>query len=306
MEIKPIIKVGFTDYFKGLDDFFISWLSAKYEVVRDDSEPDFLFFCDETFGTHNKMFNNKPVVKIFFTGENRRAWNYPSDAAITFDHYDTKNHYRLPLYVLDHWVMVNKLGMESIDSRDQAKRDGNMPDKTEFCCFISGNPGNEHRNKFFHLLSEYKKVDSYGPLFNNMGSVLPRGDDAAKNKDGVMQKYKFNLCFENGDYPGYCTEKLMHALYSFTIPIYSGSTTAAVDFNPDAFLSWHDGLSDNVLMDHIIRLDQNDDLYKNMWNKTIWTRDIFQPISTNAARKYWDQERFVNWFINNIYPMRKL
>lgn len=290
METKPQIKIGFVDYFKGIDELFMHWLSAQYDVIRDDVNPDFLFFCDETFGQQNLTYDMNKVVKIFYTGENRRPWNYATHFAITFDHHDTATHYRLPLYVVDHFIMTNKLGMDTVWNREFDRMDGPTPEKTEFCCFISGNPGNQHRNEFFHKLSKYKKVDAYGPLFNNTGYVLPRGDEAAKNKDGVLKKYKFNLCFENGQWPGYCTEKLFHALYSHTVPIYAGSPTAALDFNPKAFLNWHDTMSDDDLIEHIRVIDES----PLLMNKMLQEHMI-------ADQKWWDSARFLRWFDQNVY-----
>ena len=289
---KPVLRLGFTDYFENLDEFFVEWLSERYEIVRDDTNPDFLIFCDETFGQNNKTYDPTKVVKIFYTGENRRAWNYQCEVAITFDHYDQDNHYRLPLYVIDKWVMNRKLGMFFPSPRTPKT----MAEKTGFCCFISGNPANQHRNDFFHKLSKYKKVDSYGPLFNNMGP-LPRGPDAAAQKMSVLPKYKFNLCFENGDHPGYCTEKLMHALWMGTVPIYCGSSTAGLDFHSPSFLSWHGYLDDDKLLEMIVAVDENEEIYEAIF------------MNGNKAHKnnnvYADKNRFLNWFDKNVYPRKK-
>ena len=51
------IKIGFTDYFEPVDEFFTDILSKRYEVVRDDADPDYLFFCDETFGQNNLKYD---------------------------------------------------------------------------------------------------------------------------------------------------------------------------------------------------------------------------------------------------------
>ena len=40
MQSKPILRLGFTDYFGTLDDFFIDTLSKKYDIIRDDDNPD--------------------------------------------------------------------------------------------------------------------------------------------------------------------------------------------------------------------------------------------------------------------------
>ena len=37
-----------------------------------------------------------------------------------------------------------------------------------------------------------------------------------------MKRCEFNICPENSEYPGYCTEKIFHALEAGCIPIYWG------------------------------------------------------------------------------------
>lgn len=289
MQSKPILRLGFCDYFGTLDDFFTDTLSKIYDIIRDDDNPDYLVFCDETFGQKNLSFDPKKVVKIFFTGENRRAHNYHCHFAITFDHLNMSNHYRLPLYVLDNWVHINKIGLPDI--RD-VPRNGTVSDKTAFCSFIVANGSCAERNAAFHFISNYKMVDSGGPLFNNTGYILPRnGINAQKTKFEFMRSYKFNLCYENGSYPGYVTEKLFHALYMNTIPIYWGSPTVATDFNSKAFISRHNYETDMDMLERIIALDTNNDKYNEMLN---------QPI-LNPNNKVLDLNRFNTWFDNNVY-----
>lgn len=284
-----ILRLGFVDYFTGLDDFFIDTLSKKYQIIRDDINPDYLIFCDETFGQKNLEYNDRPnLIKIFYTGENRRPWNYKAHFAITFDHFDNERHYRLPLYVIDHWLMVNKLGMSHINEIKRTELD--VLEKTKFCGFISGNPASQKRNDAFQTLSKYKQVDSAGPLFNNIGYVLPRGLEAARNKNEWLKPYKFNLCFENSSWPGYCTEKLFHAFYMKTVPIYWGSPTVTMDFNPKAFVNWHDFDNEQDFYNEILELDQNNKKYMDMF---------LQPIFT--THKYMNLERFLSWFQNYVY-----
>lgn len=285
-----ILRLGFVDYFTGLDDFFIDTLSKKYQVICDNNNPDYLIFCDETFGQKNLEYNNRQdVIKIFYTGENRRPWDYKAHYAITFDHFDNERHYRLPLYVIDHWLMVNKLGMSHV--KDIKRVENDIEKKTKFCGFISGNPVSHKRNDAFHILSKYKQVDSAGPLFNNIGYVLPRGLEAAKNKNEWLKSYKFNLCFENSSWPGYCTEKLFHAFYMKTIPIYWGSPTVVMDFNSKAFLNWHDFNNDSDFYNEVIELDRNEIKYMDMF---------MQPMFSNS-NKYMNTDRFLTWFDNNVY-----
>jgi hypothetical protein len=103
MNEKPILKIGFIDYCSPIDTFFIDLLSNDFSIIRDDDNPDYLFFCDETFGQQHHKFNDRNVIKIFFTGENRRWYNYSCHFALSFDYDDafgdlSFRHLRLPGY----------------------------------------------------------------------------------------------------------------------------------------------------------------------------------------------------------------
>lgn len=280
------LKVGFTDYFETMDKFFIDTLSKRFEVERDDDSPDYLFFADETFGRSNHFFDNRGITKIFFTGENRRPWDYKADYFLTFDHMADSKHYRLPLYVLDNWVHQNLIGIPDI-------RQGRLyADKNAFCSFVVANGGCQERNNIFHKLSAYKKVNSGGPLFNNVGFTLPRdGTNAQKTKFQFLAQHKFNICYENSTYPGYVTEKLFHAFYCSTIPIYWGSPTVEVDFNADAFINRFDYKSDEEMIERIIELDTDDAKYKEMLE--------LNPL--NPRNRVLDLNVFLDWFTANVY-----
>lgn len=285
---KPILKLGFTDYFTTMDEFFIDTLSKSFEIIRDDTNPDYLIFADETFGQNN--LNYKNCIKIFFTGENRRPWNYQCHHAISFDHLDGPNFYRLPLYVLDDWVNVKKMNLPSIQEIPQIK-DSSLANR-DFCSFVVANAGCKQRNDIFYELTSYVKVNSGGPLFNNIGHVLPRdGTNAQKTKYDFLRKHKFNICYENSSWPGYVTEKLFHALYCQTIPIYWGSPTVALDFNENAFISRHNFDSDDDMIDFIFDLHQNDDKYMRMLEQP--------PVAKSNTR--FDLNKFTHWFLNNVY-----
>lgn len=286
--------IGFTDTIPPIANFFTTVLSTKYDVVRDDENPKYLIFGDTNFGMNNlsPKYDRSDITRIFYTGENQRPWDYKCDYALTFDHFDNDRHYRLPLYVI--YDFDNKLkGVQTVDDceagQDRSFTDLVAPRK--FCSFIVKNGGCQKRNDFFHLLSTYKQVDSAGPLFNNMGQILDR-EKAVESKLAFLPKYKFNLCFENASYPGYATEKLYEALIGKTIPIYWGSPTIEVDFNPNAFINWHDYQDDKKLFDRIVELDNDPEYYTEMY---------LEPMFANFKRnKFFDQERLLNWWDKNV------
>ena len=286
------LKLGFTDTFGGVENFFTKILSERFEVVRDDANPDYLIFGDKNFGSNNVNYDNKNCLKIFYTGENERPWDYRCHFSISFDHheFDGKN-YRLPLYVIyDYDNHFRDVPNTSTIRRSPS----DLNERKEFCSFVVKNGGCEMRNKWFHKLNEYRQVASGGPLFNNIGYILPRGEESVQAKIKFLNSYKFNLCFENSSYPGYATEKLYEALCAKTIPIYWGSPTIEVDFNPKAFLNYHDFGNDQDFFEAIKEIDQVPDMYEEMY---------LQPMFADYQKvnKFFDKDKFLNWFEHTVY-----
>lgn len=285
---KPKLKLGFTDYYPTMDEFFMDTLSKMFDIERDDTFPDYLIFADETYGTNNLDYNPNYVRKIFFTGENRRPWNYQCHHAISFDHLDGPQHYRLPLYILDNWVQSKCKGVPNMRTRPVEWV--NYQDREFFCGFVASNPNGHYRNKIFHKLNEYKPVMSGGPLFNNIGGVLPRD---VKSKIDFFRKCRFSLCFENSSWPGYVTEKITHGFLARTLPIYWGSPTARIDFDRSSFISRHDFMNDNEFIDYIIGVDQNPQRWMRIVNQ-------HEPITHNQL-PLWNLNHFNQWFFENVY-----
>lgn len=275
------LRLGFADTFDGCKEYFTHHLSKRYEIIRDDSRPDYLIFGDRNFGESNLRYEN--CVRIFYTGENQRPSDYRCDFAISFDHPTTNRMFRLPLYLIyeyDHHILKNR----------EARNEDDFNTK-KFCSFVVKNPGCKYRNDYFNILSNIDQVDSAGPLFNNMyGGWRP---ESVVEKVNFMSKYRFNLCFENSSYPGYCTEKLFEALCAKTIPIYWGSPTAALDFNPKAFLNRYDYASDQAFFDKIVQLHTNKNAYNEMYMQPMFRDDEFKR-NTNI-------DNFLDWFQHNVY-----
>jgi hypothetical protein len=287
------LRLGFVDTFGAVEQFFTEVLSREYDIERDDEKPEYLIFGDRNFGNKNSTQFNYSLTKcrrIFFTGENERPKHYSCHHSISFDHGEGDN-YRLPLYVIYDWDNKRK----KVNNSDNYARDFmDIPKKgANFCSFVVKNPGCQKRNEFFHKLSAYRKVDAGGPLFNNMGNVLAGGAIAVEAKAAFLPQYKFNMCFENSSHPGYVTEKLYEALVFQTVPIYWGSPTVALDFNPRAFISWHDYQDDDVFLEKIKEIDGDDALYSMMYLEPMFVNYDKTPV--------FNLDRFVHWFNKNVY-----
>jgi hypothetical protein len=242
------LKVKFVDFWPGYNPenhFILKLLRSRYEVELCES-PDYLFFS--TFGDSHYNYN---CVKILYIGENLAPDFNVCDYAIGFDHLEFGDRYlRLPLY------LVRK-------EFELFPREKNVLPETVlnrgFCSIVVSNAryADPLRERFFRLLSEYKKVDSGGMLWNNVGGSVP-------NKLDFVAKYKFNIAFENSSVYGYTTEKIMDAMVANSLPIYWGNKAVGKDFNKKSFLDANDFPSLEALVERVVELDSNDEMYLQM------------------------------------------
>lgn len=247
--MKPRIKLGFLDFWEGFDphdNYFIDVLKPKYDLEITNDRPDFVIYS--CFG---QQFRNYRGIRIFYTGENVRPNFAECDYAFTFDYCNHPNHMRMPLwYMRALWKPLSK--KQNFDPRKL------LAQKTKFCNFIYSNKLCTMRNRFFRKLSRYKRVDAAGRVFNNIGGRIGR---LATEKFDFMRPYKFTIAFENEGYLGYTTEKLYDAMLAETLPIYFGNPRVNSDFNSASFLNYHDYGCLDALLERVIEVDQDDDLY---------------------------------------------
>ena len=281
----------FEGTFGNAEAFFAEVLKRRFDVVTtefDTKVRDILIFGDRT-----PDYNNIPLkydastTKIFYTGENVRPTYFAYDHAITFDHENSPRHYRLPLYVLESWAYEKDSKL--FPSMDFLNLPIEKNTREKFCTFVVSNTANVPRMSFFKQLNAKKRVESGGPAENNIGYVLPRDD--AKHKHEFLHKAKFNICFENGSYPGYVTEKIMNAFAAGTVPIYYGSPTVVREFNPEAFI--HIDITNiPAEVDRVLAIDADDAAYNKLLNAT--------PFRDNIAPSYMNLDLFLNWFEANV------
>lgn len=284
---RPNLRLGFADTYDNAKKFFVDVLSRRYNITRDDENPDYLIFGDKNFGeTHYRYTKAK---KIFFTGENVRPNYLTYDHAITFDHENSRKHYRLPLYVLELWAIKNDNGVTEELHNRVFDAELEYDTKKRFTAYVQSNPNCEPRTKFVQFLLSKNSVDCAGPHLNNTKFILPRD---RMLKINFFREAKFGISFENGSYPGYVTEKLIDAYYARTIPIYWGSAMIHRDFNPKSFI---DASKYNFtdLFDHMREVASDKNKYLD-----ILTQPAFHD---NIPNEYMDLDAFLNWFNTFIY-----
>jgi hypothetical protein len=264
--MKKKIKINFSDFWGGFnpsDNYFYNLLKEEFDVEISNN-PDYLFFS--VFGNTHQHFRG---TKISYIGENiaptfKDQNPHGADWSFSFDYLDDSRNYRLPHYLLypGYYDLVNKKVDESLVNR-------------KFCSFVVSNGNSKLRNDFFLKLSKYKKVDSGGRHYNNLGFLV-------NDKLDFLKNYKFNICFENDAHRGYnehyTTEKLIQSMQANTIGIYYGNTQIEKEFNKKSFIDVRDFLNLDDSVEYIIELDKNNDKYLEIL-KTSWLIDGIIPDS---------------------------
>jgi alpha(1,3/1,4) fucosyltransferase len=281
--IMPTVTVAFCDWwdaeygggtFDVNDNFFVNLLKTHVDsdvvitTVSPHQNPDILFYS--VFGQSNGAY--RAGRKVFYAGEpvSHRA---DADFNITFDASNDIN-VRLPV-----WICYFD------DAILKPRQYDNNHKREKFCSYIATQPGFENNRQLFveRLSAQYKRVDCGGGHLNNIGGAIPPGVNAS-GKIEHNKQYKFAMAFENRQYPGYVTEKICDAYKSGCIPIYWGTPDIIKDFTPGTFINANDFPDFDALIDHIRRVDCDDELYASYFKDPIlsdaWVQTFSDPNHT--------------------------
>lgn len=273
------IRLHFTD-FPGETNILLMLkiLRKRFNIILDPQNPDYLIY---SLNGHNHLKYGE-CIKIFFTAENFRPDFNLCDYAIGYDYINFDDRYlRFPNYALyDEWFDILR------------RKKSFLATKKKFCNFIYTN-GSEpsHRDNFFRLLSEYKFVDSLGRHLKNsdLDIAAPYNGNWSGAKVAAQTEFKFTIAFENGSFPGYSTEKIVHALAADTIPIYWGDPNVERVFNSRRFINAN-GKKLEAVVDEVKRINEDQSIYQSMMKEPFFADNFsFNEISENT---------FVNFFKN--------
>jgi GR25 family glycosyltransferase involved in LPS biosynthesis len=225
------------------------------------------------FGPFSKDWKDIPshIPKVFFTGEN---WEVPKDESISlyltpYRNEDEK-HIRFPIWIMSIDWYSDSTDLSHVNKDDNPNRfpvkmamtshTKSFKDRKDFCAFIVSNPISKFRNETFLALDSYKRVNSGGGLYNNIGGQLelkyPGGGGGDIPKYNFLLNHKFSLSFENSQAPGYITEKVLHAKMAGCVPLYWGDMNTDTDFVPGSFINLSQMTSHEQIVKVIQKLEQ--------------------------------------------------
>lgn len=277
--IKPKLKLYYPDFWDVWnmeDNYFTNILKMDFDVEITPDNPDIIIYSWE-----GKKFLDYKCIRVYYTPENWLMPKYKEcDFSMSFEYWDDKRNLRVPNYLL-YEIHPDQLDKSKLDIQQL------IDNRKGFCSMVVSNPNTQIRNDFFHKLSKYKQVDSGGKHLNNIGGRVG-------NKREFVSQYKFNLCFENAQHPGYTTEKIVEAMSSMTVPLYWGNPLVGYEFNTKSFFNYFDYTTEDDMIEDIIEHDKNPDKY--------YKKFIEPWFVNNIPNQYFDEQRvrkFLFDIINN-------
>ena len=262
------MNVSFTDFwpdFQPNNNFFIYLLKSindKVQVVPFGNSTDILIYS--CFGNQHQNANRNQIKKIFYTGESLPPNFNECDFSWTFDLDDYKGkNIRFPLWLLQI-DFFDKRGYKNPEYviplnfiTDLNTNPWYIKNKNKFCVIVNNHLPNR-RDEIIKCLARKKEVHGFGNIFGNSWFY------GESKKIDTISDYRFNICFENKLYPGYYTEKLIHAKTAGCIPLYYGDPKDCFDFNTDSFLNLNDFKTIEEYTEYIFKIEETPSLLNDI------------------------------------------
>lgn len=253
---------------------FIREALKKMYILDEESDPDYVFTHVPVGGASGYEYGKyRDAVIIFVQYENVFPDFYCYDYAVGAD-FDLK--YGNRYFYIDA-MLANDI-TRSAYNKLLIKHLNIIPKlaEREFCGMtvsnIYGAAG--QREEMFRLLSTYRKVESGGKAFNNVGGPV-------KDKLEFESRHKFTIAFDNIE-NGFVQEKIGMAFAAGTVPIYWGNPNVTEIYNEKAFINCHAFHSFEDVLEKVKEVDADDEKYLSM---------LREPALLNEKKlEKWDEE----------------
>jgi len=248
------------------------WFTRFFEHGCKDWELDHndIAICS-VFGGWPTLINesSKHKVRIFFTGENlnnmHTHWNRFDiienyvDIILGF-HSESKKFQHFPLWLI-YWDFWKEGLFKPISN----------PNRLNKAILVANHDANGSRTEICkRIIDQGIKIDcNKANIFSPVDTLVSLGP-SVRDKELLIQKYRYNICPENSLSIGYSTEKLFQSIAAGCTPIYCGAQPLfdVVDPKYIAFIS-------NIMNKNYLSIPQVDE--------NVWLPDALEKIFTIYA-----------------------
>lgn len=159
------------------------------------------------------------------------------------------------------------------------------------------------RSKIALAGNEANIIDVYGKGWPKGVSIEDSRDgDWGGSKGKILEKYNFNLCFENTAAFNYMTEKIWDSIQNYCLPIYYGKNTNAYEIFPkDSFIDYGEFNSTDELFNFISKMTSEEFVIR--MNKCI---QVYNSISEKGeALVQSERKKTLDKIISKLHSIRK-
>lgn len=233
--------------------------------------------------TREPRFNTcfYPVKKSFFWQPEIHIMNVYTGDVFCDNYYE--NSYRL---VIDQFLeLLTNEKITNFNTRKIAFLATNQQGKTELIKDGQDIDLLSLRNQIAVRGHQLGKIDVYGRGWpEGVSAEDSRYNNRVSRKGEILENYHFNLCFENTNFPYYCTEKIWESIRFGCLPIYYGEGNCIYeDFPKYSFLDYSELGNPDLLFDYIDNISV-DEFIERM-NKCIKTfNQAHEKISNYSSR----------------------
>jgi hypothetical protein len=254
-------------------------IDTKLEYTQDQALADILIMGP--YGVAKQLFPREKTraFRLFITGENQRPDYRWCDCSLTFDPFDNggKN-FRFPVWMNElNWFEDIKSTFTPTETewlinknRPLARCLENIQARKKKVVAIFNNP-EHYRVSIFLKLAEFGMTHGIGKPFGNWMDI-PDPHDCYREKCNIISQYLVNHCFENSIFPGYYTEKPLHARAMGCLPLLFCDDHISMDFNPHGFLNFNHYIIENEFIEYIRFLLMRNDILKSKVDQDIFSK----------------------------------
>ena len=140
-----------------------------------------------------------------------------------------------------------------------------------------------NRENIVQEMSEIIPIDRIGNCLRN--KPWPFCGEQACTKEEALRKYMFCLAFENGDIPGYVTEKIHDCFRAGSLPVYYGTEYVANLVPQGSYIDMRDFESHKLLAEYMVTVMNNATLYDRYFE---WKYHPLDPDFIERNKPFWD------------------
>ena len=214
---------------------------------------------------HDNINLNNININICINGENRDCQKLTDIAVLSTKKYDYKYNIYFPQLFTSLWERKKDYYIIKNNTR------------IYFCAYMYSYDL-QYRVDLYNFISKYKKIDALGKSCSNIEETdrFVYNDQITYNDIAIEKylKYKFVLALENTICDGYITEKIINPILANSIPIYAGPKDVFEIINKKRVIYVYDFNNYTELLDYIIKVDNDDNLYNSIISEEIFIGNI--------------------------------